>query len=147
MYEIERRQLKGKVTSFRPGDTVCVTSKVKEGEKERLQAFEGVVIARKGSNISETFTVRKVSYGEGIERVFPLYSPSIERIEVLRSGKVRRAKLYYLRTAKGKKAKLKRKDFADVIADEEPAEETPSEEVLKEAPAELETSEEESSQG
>ncbi|OGQ48063.1 MAG: 50S ribosomal protein L19 [Deltaproteobacteria bacterium RIFCSPLOWO2_02_FULL_47_10] len=109
MYEIERRQLKGKVTSFRPGDTVCVTSKVKEGEKERLQAFEGVVIARKGSNISETFTVRKVSYGIGVERIFPLHSPSIEKIELKQEGVVRRAKLYYLRELSGRAARIEEK--------------------------------------
>lgn len=109
MYEIERRQLKKGIPSFRPGDTVCVTSKVKEGEKERLQAFEGIVIARKGANISETFTVRKVSYGIGVERIFPLHSPSIEKIELKQEGVVRRAKLYYLRELSGRAARIEEK--------------------------------------
>jgi len=91
---------------FTHGDTVKVWVKVREGEKERLQAYEGVVIARSGSGIMESFTVRKISYGEGVERVFPVYSPNIDRIEVLKRGKVRRAKLYYLRDRRGKSARI-----------------------------------------
>ena len=107
-----------KMPDIRPGDTVKVHQKIKEGDKERIQIFEGVVIARKhGKGISSTITVRKVVDGVGVERVFPVHSPSLSKIEVVKSGKVRRSKLYYLRTAKGKKAKLKKKDFAAAIAD------------------------------
>jgi large subunit ribosomal protein L19 len=91
---------------FTHGDTVKVWVKVREGEKERLQAYEGLVIARSGSGIHENFTVRKISYGEGVERVFPIYSPNVDRIEVLKRGKVRRAKLYYLRDRRGKSARI-----------------------------------------
>ena len=91
---------------FTHGDTVKVWVKVREGEKERLQAYEGVVIARSGAGIMESFTVRKISYGEGVERVFPVLSPNIDRIEVLKRGKVRRAKLYYLRDRRGKSARI-----------------------------------------
>jgi len=94
------------VPEFSHGDTVRVWVKVREGEKERLQAYEGVVIARAGSGINESFTVRKISYGEGVERVFPVLSPMIDRIEVVRRGKVRRAKLYYLRSRRGKSARI-----------------------------------------
>lgn len=91
---------------FSHGDTVKVWVKIREGDKERLQAYEGVVIARSGGGIMENFTVRKISYGEGVERVFPLYSPNIASIEVLKRGKVRRAKLYYLRDRRGKSARI-----------------------------------------
>ena len=91
------------------GDTVRVDVKIREGERERIQAFEGIVIAHKGSGISETFTVRRVAHGCGVERVFPLHSPNVEKIEVVRSGHVRRAKLYYLRGKVGKAAKVKSK--------------------------------------
>ena len=102
---IEQGFAKKDVPSFNVGDTIRVLVKIPEGpDKVRLHPFEGVVIAKSGSGIRQSFTVRKVSYGEGIERVFPLYSPSIERIEVLRSGKVKRAKLYYLRAKVGKRA-------------------------------------------
>jgi large subunit ribosomal protein L19 len=101
---------KKKVTPFEIGDTVRVYVKVIEGDKERIQPFDGVVIARKGSSIRETFTVRKISYGIGVERIFPLHSPIIDRIEVLKKGKVRRAKLYYLRSKKGKSAKIKERE-------------------------------------
>lgn len=95
-------------TDFRAGDTIAVRQKVKEGDKEKIQVFEGIVIARKhGQESGATFTVRKVSGGIGVERIFPLHLPTLEKIEVLKKGKVRRAKLYYLRTAKGKKAKVK----------------------------------------
>lgn len=100
---------------FEPGDTVKVHTKVVEGDSERIQIFDGVVIARRGSGVSETFTVRKISYGVGVERVFPIHSPRIDKIEVVKSGKVRRAKLYYLRDLQGKAARLKeikRKDNA-----------------------------------
>ncbi|MBI2092698.1 MAG: 50S ribosomal protein L19 [Deltaproteobacteria bacterium] len=109
MNEINRRQLKKSVPGFRAGDTVCVFSKVKEGEKERVQAFEGVVVARKGSSNTETFTVRKVSYGVGVERIFLLNSPMIEKIEVKQQGEVRRAKLYYLRGLSGRAARIEEK--------------------------------------
>jgi len=91
---------------FRPGDTVIVNVKVKEGERSRIQAYEGVCIARSGAGINESFTVRKISYGEGVERVFPIYSPMIDSIKVVRKGKVRRAKLYYLRDRRGKSARI-----------------------------------------
>jgi len=95
-----------KLPDFTHGDTVKVWVKVREGEKERLQAYEGVVIARTGSGINESFTVRKISYGEGVERVFPVLSPNVDRVEVLKRGKVRRAKLYYLRDRRGKSARI-----------------------------------------
>jgi len=95
-----------KVPEFRPGDTVRVNVRIKEGERERVQAYEGVCIARSGSGIHENFTVRKISFGEGVERVFPLLSPMIESIEVKRRGVVRRAKLYYLRDRRGKSARI-----------------------------------------
>src|SRR4051795_9440219 len=94
------------VPDFQPGDTLIVNVKVKEGERARLQAYEGVCIARAGAGFQESFTVRKISYGEGVERVFPLYSPMIDSIKVVRRGKVRRAKLYYLRGLRGKKARI-----------------------------------------
>lgn len=97
------------ISKFNVGDTVKVYVKVVEGDKERLQPYEGVVIARKGSGTRETFMVRKISFGVGVERIFPVYSPSIDRIEVLKRGDVRRAKLYYLRDKKGKEAKVKEK--------------------------------------
>ncbi len=106
---IEERFKKPEIPNFKPGDTVKVYVKVKEGDKERIQVFEGVVIARKGGGIRETFTVRKISFGVGVERVFPLHSPIIDKIEVVRRGIVRRSKLYYLRTKKGKEAKVKEK--------------------------------------
>lgn len=96
-----------KIPSFQVGDTVKVFVKVVEGDKERIQPFEGVVISRRGSSIRETFMVRKVSFGVGVERVFPLHSPAIEKISVMRRGSVRRAKLYYLREKKGKASKIK----------------------------------------
>ncbi len=99
------------VPDFRPGDTVQVNVKVVEGDRTRVQAYEGVCIARNGGGIQESFTVRKISYGEGVERVFPVYSPMIESIKVVRTGKVRRAKLYYLRDRRGKSARIaERKD-------------------------------------
>ena len=94
------------IPDFGPGDTVIVNVKVVEGERSRLQAYEGVCIARSGGGINESFTVRKISYGEGVERVFPLYSPLVDSIKVVRRGKVRRAKLYYLRDRRGKSARI-----------------------------------------
>ena len=104
---------------FAPGDTVKVNVKVTEGTRTRIQAYEGVVIARSGGGLNESFTVRKISYGEGVERVFPVYSPSVDSIEVVRRGKVRRAKLYYLRGRRGKSARITEKQ--DFQAAEAPA--------------------------
>ena len=104
---IEREQLRSDIPSFNVGDTVRVLVKVVEGSRERLQAFEGVVIARRNGSVRETFTVRRVSYGVGVERTFPLHSPRVDSVEVMRRGKVRRAKLYYLRALSGKAAKIK----------------------------------------
>lgn len=104
---LEREQLREDIPDFRVGDTVRVFVKVVEGSRERLQAFEGAVIARRNGSVRETFTVRRVSYGIGVERTFPLHSPRVDRIEVIRRGKVRRAKLYYLRERSGKAAKIK----------------------------------------
>jgi large subunit ribosomal protein L19 len=105
----ERASLRGDVPLFSPGDTVKVHVKVKEGEKERVQVFQGLVIARKGGGPRETFTVRKVSQGIGVERTFPVHSPVLEKIEVERHGQVRRAKLYYLRERRGKAARIAEK--------------------------------------
>jgi large subunit ribosomal protein L19 len=102
-------QLKNDVPDFGPGDTVAVHCKVVEGDKERTQIFEGVVMQRRGSGIGETFTVRKISDGVGVERIFPVHSPNIEKIDHLRKGKVRRARLYYLRDLKGKAARISEK--------------------------------------
>jgi large subunit ribosomal protein L19 len=107
--EITQEQFKSDIPSFRPGDTLKVNVKVIEGQRERIQLFEGVVIKRRGSGISETFTVRKISNGVGVERTFPIHSPRIDKIEVVRHGKVRRAKLYYLRKLRGKKARIQEK--------------------------------------
>ncbi|HDA9703552.1 TPA: 50S ribosomal protein L19 [Listeria innocua] len=105
--EITKSQLNPDVPSFRPGDTVLVHAKVVEGTRERIQLFEGVVIKRRGAGISETFTVRKISNGVGVERTFPVHTPRIAKLEVIRRGKVRRAKLYYLRNLRGKAARIK----------------------------------------
>ena len=105
----EKASLRSDVPPFAPGDTVKVHVKVKEGEKERIQVFQGLVIARKGGGVRETFTVRKISQGVGVERTFPVHSPVLERIEVERHGQVRRAKLYYLRDRKGKAARIAEK--------------------------------------
>jgi len=99
--------LKSEVPSFRVGDTVKVSVNIREGERERIQMFEGTVIARRGSGVGETFTVRRISYGVGVERIFPIHSPNVKDIKVTRYGKVRRAKLYYLRDRVGKAAKVK----------------------------------------
>ncbi len=104
---VEEQQLKQDIPAFRPGDTVRVSVKVVEGGKERIQQYEGVCIRRKGSGLRENFTVRRMSYGVGVERTFPLHSPSLDKIQVVRRGKVRRAKLYYLRELTGKAARIK----------------------------------------
>ena len=107
--QLEQEQLKKEIPDFSPGDTVRVQVRVKEGNRERLQAFEGVVIARKNRGLNSSFTVRKISYGEGVERVFQTHSPLVAAIEVRRRGDVRRAKLYYLRGLTGKAARIKEK--------------------------------------
>jgi len=116
LIDIERQYLRQSIPEFRPGDTVRIQVRVVEGDKERLQAFQGVVIARKGSGTREMFTVRKISGGIGVERIFPLHAPVVDRIEVLRRGKVRRAKLYYLRNLRGKAARiLERRDVLPAV--------------------------------
>ena len=108
--EIRREGLRTDLPDFRPGDTLRVMVRVREGDKERLQAFEGTVIARNNKGVSETITVRKVSFGQGVERIFPLHAPVVDHIDVVRTGKVRRAKLYYLRGLKGKAARLRERE-------------------------------------
>ena len=112
LHEVTQEYLKGDIPEFRPGDNVKVHVRLKEGEKERIQIFEGLVIARKHGGLSETFTVRKISSGIGVERTFPLHTPSISQIEVSRRGRVRRAKLYYIRNLRGKAARIKERDRA-----------------------------------
>jgi len=107
---VENRQLRNDIPDFQPGDTVRVHVRIKEGDKERLQAFEGVVIARKHSGVRETITVRKTSFGIGVERIFPLHASIIDHIDVIRRGRVRRAKLYYLRKLRGKAARIRERD-------------------------------------
>ena len=107
---VETPQLRNDIPAFGPGDTVRVLVKIKEGDKERLQAFEGVVIARKHAGVRETITVRKTSFGVGVERIFPIHASVIERIELVRHGRVRRAKLYYLRKLRGKAARIRERD-------------------------------------
>ena len=104
---IERQQLRTDIPDFKPGDTVKVHVKIKEGDKERVQVFEGICIAQKHGGIRSTFTVRKMSFGHGVERIFPLHSRVIDKIDVVRSGRVRRAKLYYIRELRGKAARIK----------------------------------------
>src|SRR5579885_2887785 len=107
--EVARVTQGKKIPDFAPGDTLVVNVKVTEGERTRIQAYEGICIARSGAGLNESFTVRKISYGEGVERVFPLYSPILDSIKLVRRGKVRRAKLYYLRTRRGKSARIAEK--------------------------------------
>ncbi|MFZ1701441.1 MAG: 50S ribosomal protein L19 [Pyrinomonadaceae bacterium] len=107
---VEKTQIKENIPAFQPGDTLRVHVRIKEGNKERLQAFEGICIARKHGGVRETVTVRKVSFGVGVERIFPLHATVIDHIDVLRRGKVRRAKLYYLRALRGKAARIKERD-------------------------------------
>ena len=115
--EIARLIAGKKIPAFQPGDTVRVNVKIKEGERERVQAYEGVCIARSGGGLQENFTVRKISFGEGVERVFPVLSPMIESIEVKRRGAVRRAKLYYLRDRRGKSARIAERAMGDTGRD------------------------------
>jgi large subunit ribosomal protein L19 len=116
--------LEGKtIPEFRPGDTVVVNVKVKEGDRSRVQAYEGVVISRQGGGLNESFTVRKISYGEGVERVFPIHSPLIDSIKLVRRGKVRRAKLYYLRDRRGKAARIAERIDTKAKSKPAPAEE------------------------
>ncbi|ACG76525.1 50S ribosomal protein L19 [Phenylobacterium zucineum HLK1] len=119
--EADRLLAQRKVPEFRPGDTVRVNVRIKEGDRERVQAYEGVCIARAGQGVDENFTVRKISFGEGVERVFPILSPMIESIEVKRRGVVRRAKLYYLRDRRGKSARIAERQMT-AASKEEPAE-------------------------
>jgi large subunit ribosomal protein L19 len=146
--QIEKLTGKKRIPTFRPGDTLKVTIRITEGDKSRLQAFEGMCIARKNNSVNSNFTVRKLSHGEGVERVFPLFSPIIEKIEVVRKGDVRRAKLYYLRDRTGKSARIADRDRGDeadqyAIIEEAIPEETKTNEdqqadvpVEAEAPAE-----------
>ena len=123
--EADRLLAKRKIPEFQPGDTVRVNVRIKEGERERVQAYEGVCIARSGEGVDESFTVRKISFGEGVERVFPILSPMIDSIEVKRRGVVRRAKLYYLRDRRGKSARIAERSMqarADDVAPEAEAE-------------------------
>ncbi len=129
--QIEKLTLKKRVPAFRPGDTLKVTVRITEGSKSRLQAFEGICIARKNNSVNSNFTVRKISHGEGVERVFPLFSPLVEKIEVVRKGDVRRAKLYYLRELSGKKARIADKDRGDEADQYEYIEEAPPVEETK----------------
>jgi large subunit ribosomal protein L19 len=109
LQELTREQMRSDLPDFQAGDTVRVNVRVREGEKERIQAFEGVCIARKNGGVQETFTVRKISGGIGVERVFPLHSPTVESVKMVRRGRVRRAKLYYLRSLRGKAARIREK--------------------------------------
>lgn len=143
--ELEKEQLKSDITPFNVGDTIRVYAKVVEGSRERLQMFEGVVIKRQNGGIRETFTVRRIASGVGVERTWPLHSPRVDRIEVVRRGIVRRAKLFYLRDRVGKASKTKEKlgariENKEVVLKEEMVEESVSEEVLEETPV-LETNE------
>ena len=113
---VENLQLRGDIPKFQPGDTVRVHVRIKEGDKERIQAFEGVVIARKHSGVRESITVRKTSFGVGVERIFPLHASVIDRIDVVRHGRVRRAKLYYLRKLRGKAARIRERDTRGEVA-------------------------------
>ena len=144
--QIEKLTLKKRIPAFRPGDTLKVTLKIVEGEKSRLQVYEGVCIARKNNSVNSKFTVRKMSHGEGVERVFPLFSPNIDKIEVVRKGNVKRAKLYYLRDRTGKSARIADRDRGDEAdqyelienveapAEAAPAEAAPAEAAVKKKP-------------
>ncbi len=131
-----KSQIKNNLPDIRPGDTIKVYQKIKEKDKERIQAFEGLVLCRKhGQEAGATITVRKVVSGVGVERIFPLHSPLIDKIEVVKKGKARRAKLYYLREAKGRRARLKQKEFAEVIPQVSPQ---PTEESVEAKPQQKE---------
>ncbi len=140
--QIEKLTSKKRVPAFRPGDTLKVTVRITEGSKSRLQAFEGICIARKNNSVNSNFTVRKISHGEGVERVFPLFSPLVEKIEVVRKGDVRRAKLYYLRELSGKKARIADKDRGDEADQYEYIEEALPVEETKTADTDSNTAEE-----
>ena len=140
--QIEKLTSKKRVPAFRPGDTLKVTVRITEGSKSRLQAFEGICIARKNNSVNSNFTVRKISHGEGVERVFPLFSPLVEKIEVVRKGDVRRAKLYYLRELSGKKARIADKDRGDEVDQYEYIEEAPPVEETKTADTDTNAAEE-----
>ena len=140
--QIEKLTSKKRVPAFRPGDTLKVTVRITEGSKSRLQAFEGICIARKNNSVNSNFTVRKISHGEGVERVFPLFSPLVEKIEVVRKGDVRRAKLYYLRELSGKKARIADKDRGDEADQYEYIEEAPPLEETKTADTDTNAAEE-----
>ena len=140
--QIEKLTSKKRVPAFRPGDTLKVTVRITEGSKSRLQAFEGICIARKNNSVNSNFTVRKISHGEGVERVFPLFSPLVEKIEVVRKGDVRRAKLYYLRELSGKKARIADKDRGDEADQYEYIEEAPLVEEIKTADTDTNDAEE-----
>ena len=127
--QIEKLTGKKRIPTFRPGDTLKVTIRITEGDKSRLQAFEGMCIARKNNSVNSNFTVRKLSHGEGVERVFSLFSPIIEKIEVVRKGDVRRAKLYYLRDRTGKSARIADRDRGDEADQYQIIEEAPLEEI------------------
>ena len=127
--QIDRLTSKKRIPAFRPGDTLKVTVRITEGSKSRLQAFEGVCLARKNNSVNSNFTVRKISHGEGVERVFPLFSPIVEKIDVVRKGDVRRAKLYYLRNLSGKKARIADRDRGDEVDQYEFLEEVSEEAV------------------
>jgi large subunit ribosomal protein L19 len=136
MQTLEKFQTRADVPDFIPGDTVRVFVRIIEGDKERLQAFEGVVIGRKHGGLRETFTVRKISFGIGVERIFPLHSPNIDHIEVVKRGRVRRAKLYYLRELRGKKARVREREFFGVKREaERETPETPPEATTDGSPA------------
>ena len=140
--QIEKLTSKKRVPAFRPGDTLKVTVRITEGSKSRLQAFEGICIARKNNSVNSNFTVRKISHGEGVERVFPLFSPLVEKIEVVRKGDVRRAKLYYLRELSGKKARIADKDRGDEADQYEYIDEAPPVDETKTADTDTNAAEE-----
>ena len=140
--QIEKLTGKKRIPTFRTGDTLKVTIRITEGDKSRLQAFEGMCIARKNNSVNSNFTVRKISHGEGVERVFPLFSPLVEKIEVVRKGDVRRAKLYYLRELSGKKARIADKDRGDEADQYEYIEEAPPVEETKTADTDTNAAEE-----
>jgi large subunit ribosomal protein L19 len=138
---VEDRQLRNGIPDFQPGDTVRVHVRIKEGDKERIQAFEGIVIARKHSGVRETITVRKTSFGVGVERIFPLHASVIDHIDLVRRGRVRRAKLYYLRKLRGKAARIRERDTRGERARAAAAAAlaTAAAEPVKAAPAEVES--------
>src|SRR5919205_110931 len=125
--ETQKEYMRGDIPPFRPGDTLRVTVRVREGDKERLQAFEGVCIARRGSGVSETFTVRKISSGIGVERIFPVHSPMLASVTVVRRGRVRRAKLYYLRHLTGKATRIRERKARVMVPGSETIETTAAE--------------------